>query len=336
MKLRKLSAIAVAAVSALFLSACTADTATPAPPAVAPGDGAAVTETADSPLVYIVSKGFSQQFWVAVREGAEAAGAAHGAEINFVGPDNEAAVAQQIEQLQTAVNRRPEAIAFAALSTEASIPLLDDAVAAGIPIIAFDSGVDTDHPVTTVATNNYAAGAEAARVMIEQTGGTGDVAVVAHDQTSLSSVLRRDGFLNYIEANAPGINIVDVQYTQSDVLRAADVTRSILQGNPNLVGIFATNEASAIGAVTGIDELGRTEGLTIIGFDSGQGQIDAINEGRQTGAITQDPFNMGYQTVIAALQAINGEPLPDEIDTGFFFFDADNIDEEHIRRSLYY
>ncbi len=316
-------AAAGALAAVVALSACTAQTE------AAPGGG----EAGDQPYVAIVSKGFSQQFWVAVREGAEAAAAEHGARVSFVGPDNETEVAQQIEQLQTALARRPDAIGFAALSTEASIPLLEQAQSDGIPVIGFDSGVDSDIPITTVATDNYAAGAEAARQMAELAGGVGEVAVVAHDQTALSSVHRRDGFVNWIEANTD-MTIVGVQYTGADVFRATDVTRSFVQANPNLVGIFATNEANAIGMMTGLDELGRTD-LISIGFDSGQGQIDAITEGRQSGAITQDPFNMGFQTVVAALAAINGDDLPAMIDTGFFFFDANNIEDEEIARSLY-
>lgn len=313
-------AASIAAVgAALSLAACS--------------DGAAAAGDGDQPYIAIISKGFSQQFWVAVREGAEAAAEEHGARVSFVGPDSESEVAQQIEQLTTALSRRPDALAFAALATEPSIPLLDQAAADGIPIIAFDSGVESDHPITTVATDNFAAGAAAAAAMAEELGGVGEVAVVAHDQTSLSSVHRRDGFVDYIENNTD-ITIVGVQYTQADVFRAADVTRSFIQANPNLSGVFATNEANAVGMMTGVDELGRNDLITI-GFDSGQGQIDAITEGRQTGAITQDPFNMGFQTVVAALAAINGEDLAPVIDTGYFFFHAGNIEEEHIARSLY-
>lgn len=327
-KNRAVAALSTLTLSALALSACGDG-----------GDAAGSGETTgggngDEPYIAIISKGFSQQFWVTVRDGAEAAADELGARITFDGPDTESDVEQQIQQLQTAMSGNPDAIGFAALDSEASIPLLEQADADGIPIIAFDSGVESDIPVTTVATDNYAAAAEAAKRMVELTGGEGDVAVVAHDQTSLTGTLRRDGFVDYIEDNSD-MEIVDIQYTNSDVLEATNVTNAILQGNPDLTGIFATNEASAIGMVTALEELGRKEGLVAIGFDSGQGQIDAIRDGLMDGAITQDPYNIGYRTVEAALAVLDGESVDEVIDTGFYFYDATNMDQEEIARSLY-
>ncbi|PFG41051.1 monosaccharide ABC transporter substrate-binding protein (CUT2 family) [Georgenia soli] len=327
-KKRVLGAVSILAVSALTLTACgRGDASTDA------ADGAS-PEGGSGPYVAIVSKGFSQQFWVSVREGAEAAADELGARITFDGPDTESDVEQQIQQLQTAMNGNPDAIGFAALDSEASIPLIEQADADGIPIVAFDSGVESEIPVTTVATDNYAAAAEAAKHMVELAGGTGKVAVVAHDQTSLTGTQRRDGFVDYIEQNSD-MEIVDIQYTNSDVLKATNVTNAFLQANPDLKGIFATNEASAIGMITAIDELGRKDGLTAIGFDSGKGQIDAIKDGRLDGAITQDPYNIGYRTVEAALAAIDGEEVEELVDTGFYFYDATNLEDEEIARSLY-
>lgn len=298
------------------------------------GSTTGATGNSDAPYIAIVSKGFSQQFWVRVNDGAEAAAEELGARISFVGPDTESDVEQQIQQLRTALGENPDALGFAALDSEASIPLLEQAQAEDIPVIAFDSGVESDIPVTTVATDNYAAAAEAAKHMVELTGGEGAIGVVAHDQTSLTGTQRRDGFVDYIEENTE-MTIADIQYTNSDVLEATNVTRAILQGNPDLAGLFATNEASAIGMITAIQELGRADSLAVIGFDSGQGQIDAINEGVMDGAITQDPYNIGYLTVEAALAAINGENVEEVIDTGYHWYDSTNMEEEEIARSLY-
>lgn len=325
---RRIASIVLALTASSFvLSACGNGTETG-------GDDTTGASDESVPYIAIISKGFSQQFWVSVRDGAEAAAQELGARVSFDGPDTESDVEQQIQQLQTAMNGNPDAIGFAALDSEASIPLLEQADADGIPIVAFDSGVESDIPITTVATDNYAAAAEAARQLVELAGDEGTIAVIAHDQTSLTGTQRRDGFVDYIEQNS-GMEIVDVQYTNSDVLRSTNVTNSVLQANPDLAGIFATNEASAIGMITAIDELGRKDGLTVIGFDSGQGQIDAIRDGRMDGAITQDPYNIGYQTVEAALAALTGDTVEEVIDTGFFYYDATNLEDEEIARSLY-
>ena len=298
-------------------------------------DGGGETAGSSSgPSIAIISKGFSQQFWVTVRDGAFAAAEELGAQVSFDGPDTESDVEQQIQQLQTALNGSPDAIAYAALDSEASLPLLEQAQSGDIPVIAFDSGVESDIPLSTVATDNAAAAEEAAEKMVELVGEEGSVAVIAHSQTSLTGVQRRDGFVDYIEANT-SLTIADIQYSDSDVLKSTNATNAILQAHQDLKGIFATNEASAIGMITAIDELGRKDGLVVLGFDSGEGQLDAIRDGRMEGAVTQDPYDIGYKTVETALAAINGEDVEPEVDTGYYFYDESTMEDEVIARSLY-
>ncbi|MPY80955.1 MAG: substrate-binding domain-containing protein, partial [Actinophytocola sp.] len=143
-------------------------------------------EEGGKPYVAIVSKGFQQQFWQAVEQGAQQAAKEYGARITFEGPESESDVDEQVQMLQTALSRDPDAIGFAALDSQASIPLMMQAEQADIPVIAFDSGVeDSDVPVTTAATDNKAAAALAAKRMAAEIGDKGQVAIVAHDQTSV-------------------------------------------------------------------------------------------------------------------------------------------------------
>ncbi|WP_207930905.1 ABC transporter substrate-binding protein [Streptomyces sp. 8K308] len=288
----------------------------------------------DGPVIAIVSKGFQHQFWQSVREGAEAEAEARGARVTFVGPPTEADVEEQVNLLTNELARSPDAVGFAALDSQAAAPLLEQARAQGIPVVAFDSGVDSDVPVTTVATDNRAAAALAAEHLAEAVGGEGEVALVVHDQTSLSGRDRRDGFLEWMEQNAPGITVLEPQYGGGDQLVSADITRSIIQANPDLAGIYAANEGSAVGVINGVRESGRDD-IAIVGFDSGQAQIDAITSGAMTGAVTQDPVDMGRQLVDAALRAIEGEELPERIDTAYHWYDSTNIDDPTIRAALY-
>ncbi len=170
--------------------------------------------------------------------------------------------------------------------------------------------------------------------MAELLGGEGQVAMVVHDQTSGSGIERRDGFIEWMEENAPDIELLDPQYGGGDQIESANITRSIITANPDLDGIYASNEGSAVGVIAGVQESG-TEGLTIVGFDSGQAQIDAITSGVMAGAITQNPVGIGREVVNAAVATINGEELPATIDTGFFWYDQNNIDDEEIQAVLY-
>jgi ribose transport system substrate-binding protein len=296
--------------------------------------GTATLAQDDTMSVALISKGFQHQFWQAVKAGADQAAAELGVEVTFEGPDNETQVDRQIDMLSAALSRGPDAIGFAALDSQAAIPLLQQAQESGIPVVAFDSGVDSDIPVTTASTDNVAAAALAADKMAELIGGEGQVAVVAHDQTSRTGIDRVEGFVNRMAEAHPNIEVVTVQYGGGDHLQSTELTKSILAGNPELDGIFGANEGSAIGVVNGVREAGA-ENIVIVGYDSGAQQKEAISSGLMAGAITQNPVGIGYETVRAAVAAARGETVEPAIDTGFFWYDATNMDDPEIAAVLY-
>jgi ribose transport system substrate-binding protein len=333
--------LAVAGSIAIVLAACgpstggsTASSTAASAPAASAG-GSASAGTGAKPYIPVISKGFQHQFWQAVKSGAEKAATELGAEITFEGPATEAEVDKQIEMLQAALDKKPAAICFAALDSKAAIPLLQKAKDANIPVVGFDSGVDSDIPVTTAATDNIAAAGEAAKKMAEIIGDAGEVAIVAHDQTSRTGIDRVKGFTDEITANHPNITIVDTQYGGGDQLKSTDLTKAIIQAHPNLKGVFGANEGSAIGVLNGVKESGSEGKVTVIGYDSGKQQMDAIRAGTEAGAITQDPIGIGYKCVESALKAINGETLPKTIDTGYHYYDKTNIDNPDIAALLY-
>ena len=288
----------------------------------------------DRMLIPLISKGFQHQFWQAVKAGADQAAAEFGVDITFEGPDNETMVDRQIDMLAAALAKNPSALGFAALDSQAAIPLLRQAQEAGIPVVAFDSGVDSDIPVTTCTTDNLAAAALAADKMAELIGGAGKVALVVHDQTSRTGIDRRDGFVNRVAEAHPGIEIVDIQYGAGDQLQSTEIAKAIMTAHPDLKGFFGANEGSAIGVVNAVRETG-TQGLIVIGYDSGAAQKAAITEGIMAGAITQNPVGIGYETVKAAVMAVNGEAVPPVIDTGFYYYDAATMSNPEIAAVLY-
>lgn len=316
--------LALASVAALSLGVAACDTeATPA----ANSDG--------KTYIAVVSKGFQHQFWQSVKQGAEKAAAEFDVEISFEGPDKETNVQQQMDQLNNAMAKNPQALALAALDSKAAEGVLQDAKGKNIPVIAFDSGVDSDIPIATASTDNKAAAAEAAKHMAELLGNKGEIGIVGHSQTATSGTDRRDGFVEYLEKNAPDIKIVDIQYADGDQAKSTDAAKSIMTAYPNLTGMYGTNEGAAIGVVNAVKEAGKTGQLTIIGFDSGKAQTDAIKEGLMAGAVTQNPVGIGYETVKAAVAAIKGETVEKVIDTGFYWYDKDNIADPDIAANLY-
>jgi ribose transport system substrate-binding protein len=327
---------------AIVLAACTGGGASNPPSSAAPASAPAASAggspsagTGAKPYIPVISKGFQHQFWQAVKSGAEKAAVDFNADITFEGPASESEVDKQIEMLQAALDKKPAAICLAALDSQAAIPLLERAKSENIPVVGFDSGVDSDIPVTTAATDNLAAAAEAAKKMAELIGDTGEVAIIAHDQTSRTGIDRVKGFTDEITANHPNIQIVDTQYGGGDHLKSTDLAKTIIQAHPNLKGFFGANEGSIIGVLNGVKESGAEGKVTVIGYDSGKQQMDAIRAGTEAGAITQDPIGIGYKCVESAVKAINGETLPKTIDTGFHYYDKTNIDDPEIAALLY-
>jgi ribose transport system substrate-binding protein len=124
-----------------------------------------------------------------------------------------------------------------------------------------------------------------------------------------------------------------VQYGGGDQLKSTEITKSILQANPTLKGVFGANEGSAIGVLNGVKEMKKK--VVVIGYDSGKQQKAAIASGEMAGAITQNPIGIGACTVNAAVKALKGEKLPKVTDTGFYWYDKSNITDPKIAAVLY-
>ncbi len=281
----------------------------------------------------IISKGFQHQFWQAVKAGALEAAKADGVKITFEGPETEAMVDKQIDMLSAALAKKPQGLGFAALDSKAAIPLLKKAQANKIPVIAFDSGVDSDIPLATCTTDNIKAAGVAADHMAELIGDSGEVALVVHDQTSKTGQDRRDGFVSEMKSKHPNVKIVDIQYGAGDQLKSTEITKAILEAHPNIKGMFGANEGSIIGVLNGARELKKK--IVIIGYDSGKQQKAAIQDGSEAGAITQNPVGIGKCVVDSLAKALKGETLPKVIDTGFYWYDKSNMTDPKIAAVLY-
>lgn len=339
MRLRRKSSVLVATGIALMLalSACSSGTSSS-------GGSSSGGSSGDSLQIAMVSKGFQHQFWQAVGLGAQQAADELGVTITFEGPESESQVDKQLEQLQAAIDRGVDGIGYASLDPEAPLPLLQRAKELGIPVYMFDAAAGDEASFGEGAlslgiarTDGEAAAALAADEMAKLIGSSGKVGVIVHSQTNATGVQRRDGFVNQVAAKYPNIEIVSIQYGDGDHQKSADIAKAILAANSDLKGFYATNEGSAIGVVNALKELGKQAGdLAVIGFDSGAAQVDAVKTGLMSGAITQNPIGIGYETVKALVEYIRDGKVPSNfIDTGFFYYTAENMDDPKIAAVLY-
>ncbi len=285
--------------------------------------------------ITMIAKGSQQEYWQAVMKGAQKAAQDYNVIVSFEGPENESMVSEQVEMLSAALARNPSALCIAALDSTAVIPLLQKAKAAKIPVIGFDSGVDSPIAVTTAATDNAAAAALAADKMAALIGGSGKVGLIVKDGTSRTAVDRRDGFLRAMKKWHSRIEVIGPQYSGGDVLKSTEIAKAMIQANPDIRGIIAGDEASAIGVVKAVQGFDLAGKLVVIGYDSGSAQIDAIRSGVMAGAVTQDPIRIGYLAVEAAVRVIMGRRVSRTIDTGFHWYDQANIDDPAIQAILF-
>jgi ribose transport system substrate-binding protein len=326
---KKLITLAVA-VSAVALVAGTTTSAT----------------AADKQLkIEMIAKGFTHQFWQAVKKGAEDQAAKMNATVNFVGPAAETMIDQQLQMLDDAVAKKPDAIGYAALGTTESVSHLAAAHKAGIPVYMFDTaakctgalGADSDCALGVAYTNSKAAGKLAADKMNALLKGKGTVFVLGHSQTNQTGLDRRDGFVNEIKT-FPGIKLLPVQYVEGgDPQKSQDAIAAVLVANKGLSGIYATNEGTANGAAAALKAAKLKKGaVKLIGFDSGKIQIANIKSGLETGAITQNPIGIGAKTVEALVNYVRNKTVPAPlIDTGFYYYDAKTITDPKIAADLY-
>jgi ribose transport system substrate-binding protein len=310
------------------------------------GTGSAVNAADKTLKLELVSKGETHQFWQAVKKGAEQQAAKMNATIHFQGPANETMIDKQLEMLDAAIALKPDAIGYAALGTTQSVTHLQAANKAGIPVYMFDTaascpgalGTASDCALGVAYTDSKAAGKLAADKMAALVGSAGKVLVVGHSQTNQTGIDRRDGFINQMKSKYKGIKLLTTQYAEGgDALKAQEIVSAALVANPDLKGIYATNEGISIGAGQAFKAAKLANGkVKLIGFDSGKQQIANIKSGLQSGAITQNPIGIGAKTVEALVNYVRNKTVPKTlIDTGFYYYDKKNIAAPEIVADLY-
>lgn len=297
-------------------------------------DGAAAADSG-KPYIAMIALGFSHQYWQAVKQGAEQAAEEYGVSITFEGPETETQVDKQVDMLKTALGNNPVAVCMAAIDTESVAGILQEAKGKGVKVVGFDAGVGEAEADCKCTTDSIEAGAIAAEHAAELLGGKGKVAVIGYSQTTVDSVERNKGFIDKITNDYPDIEVVDVQFGDGDHLKSAEIAKAMVQANPDLNLIFTNNEGSCIGAYNGLNEVGKIDDVKLIGFDSSAAMKEAIRNGQIAGAITQDPIGMGYKSIEAAVKLVNGEEVESFIDTGCYWYDADNMDDPQIAPLLY-
>lgn len=264
--------------------------------------------------IAVVPKANSHAFWVSVHAGAAAAGDKFGVDVLWNGPALETDYDRQMQIVDSMLAQHPDGLAVAAAERRALNRSLDRAAKLGIPVTVFDSAVDSDHYLTFVATDNYAAGKLAGREMGRLLSGRGPVAMVMNAPGSASTVDRERGFEDVLRAEFPNVPIVARQFSMSDRSKGRAAAENILSAHPDLAGIFASSELSSTGAALALKSRGLAGKVKLIAFDASDDMIADLQAGVIDAMVVQDPFQMGFQAVKTLVDRLGGETPPRKID----------------------
>ena len=229
-------------------------------------------------------------------------------------------VARQRNQVKDFIVRKVSAIVLCPTDSKAIGTAIQEANQAGIPVFTADLAclAPGAKVVSHIATDNYAGGKEAGKAMIEALGEAGGKVVVLHYEQAESCLLRVQGFNEIIEAynrdrRAGRIDIVAVLPGGGAKDAGYKAAEDAIQAHPDLTGIFAINDPSALGARAALEKAGKADQVRIIGFDGQPEGRQAIKDGLIYADPIQFPDLIGRQTMQAIARHFEGEKVPEQI-----------------------
>jgi ribose transport system substrate-binding protein len=316
------------------------DSANTAGPEAASAESAA--KDRDILTLAVIPKSTGGEFWETVELGARDAAKELGVEINWDGALTETEIAEQKKIIENMVNLGVDGIALAPLNPKAMQKDVENAAAAGIPVVVFDSAVDGDAQTSFVATDNPAGGRLGGEYIAERVEGDGKkVILLRFIQGTASTEERAQGFLDAMKQ--PGIEVATDAYIEDGTVAGAKKTATnVLEGfveNGKLAvdGIFACNLTASLGMAAALDDLrksGIESSAVFVGFDSSPRLVEELQDGNVDALVVQSPKKMGYLAVETLVKHLRGEQVEPFIDTGVQVVTAERLKNEPEIREL--
>ncbi len=293
--------------------------------------------------IAVVPKGTTHEFWKAINAGAVKAQrelSTNGTKVEIIwkGPLREDDRDQQIQVVENFMARHVSAIVLAPLDSQALVRPVNNAIAAGVPVVVIDSDLKSDKYVSFVATDNFKGGQMAGEEMGKLLGGKGNVILLRYAVGSASTEAREAGFLDALKAKFPEIKIISSdQHAGATRETSYQVSQNLMNRFAREVnGVFCPNENSTIGMTKALRDVGLAKGkVKMIGFDAGSLSIQDLKNGDVQGLVVQNPMLMGYLGVATAVKHLRGERVEKRIDTGVVLVTAENMQKPEIKDLLY-
>lgn len=294
---------------------------------------AAAGEAKKDLTVGLVVMSKNSDYWMVVKDGAQKAVDDIGGTLIFDGPADNNDIQGQVAIMENLITSKIDAILLTPLDSDALVAPVEKAMAAGIPVVVIDSGVNTDKYVTFIATDNVSCGRVAMSKLVELIGGEGEVAIVNALAGIPSDDARGQGGEEIVKEN-PKVTLLTHQHLL-DQAAAMAATENILIGNPNIKGVFATYNRGTLGAAGAIANRGQAGKVKLVGVDGDIDEIEYLKEGVIDALVVQQPYEMGRMGVEMAVKAINGEDVPKSVTPDVVVATRENMNDPVIHKVLY-
>ena len=281
-------------------------------------------------------------FYITMSKGVNAAAARYGIKVVQQDPEkfDVTVSAPIVEALIT--KGEIKALVTAPNDKQQSIPVLQKANDAGIPVITVDTFIgDGDYangevkfPLTYIGSDNVEGGYIACSALADKLGSGAKIYISNVNPGISTTDQREEGCKN--AAKDKGLEVVRVDYNNNSANTAQEQTAAVLTANPDIKGMFATNTFGAQGAGTAIENAGLKGAVEVVLFDAGAANIEFLKAGTVSMVIAQKPADMGYYGVITAIANARGvTSMPKRVPTGYAVITKDNVDDPNISKFIY-
>lgn len=253
-------------------------------------------------------------FFVSLRDGAKEAAEEHG--VDLVVADGQDSVSTQMSDIENLVSRGVDAILINATDGEAVVPAVEEANEAGIPVLAIDRGISGGNVAIYVASNNVTGGKMAAHYTAAKMALQGKIVMLEGIPGTSAARERGQGFTEVIDS-LPDVEIIESEPAGFAQNEGYEVMQNILTAQSDIDAVFAQNDLMGLGALQAIEGAGRLDEMFVVGFDAVDPAIEAIEDGRMSATIMQQPALMGEMGVEQAVQLLEGEIEVEEGETEF-------------------
>ncbi len=262
--------------------------------------------------IVFIPKSSDQEFWTFMRQGVEKGiHEAGNISLTWRGPSYNDDTDSQIMILQEYTRPGIDAIIIAPTDRVRLVDPIRKAVASGIKVVVVDSAVNGKHHLNFIATDNYAAGQLAAQHLSALLNARGNVVVFRIVAGSASTDDRANGFIAYLKKNSPMMTIIADTYGGGSRGKALRSATGLLKETHQIDGIFAVNESASDGMLRALRSAGLAGKIKFVGFDSTRFLLEGLEKQEIDGLVIQNPRQMGYLGIKAAVAAINNSPIKD-------------------------